>query len=72
MDKKRKWAVIGSILLMTVLSIITAYFMISRYYRDKFTFGTYINGVYCTGKTVEEVNSILVGQYTQRCITVIL
>ena len=27
------------------------------YYREKFTVNTWINGIYCTGKTVEEVNS---------------
>jgi len=72
MNNKRKWAVIGSILLMTVLSIITAYFLMTMYYRGKFAFGTYINGVYCTGKTVEEVNSLLCEQYTERRISVIV
>lgn len=72
MNKKRKWAVIGSVLLVTVLSTATAYFVLAMYYREKFSFGTYINGVYCTGKTVEEVNSLFVEQYTQRKITIVL
>jgi len=33
------------------------YVGLGYYYRDGFSYGTYINGVYCTGKSVEEVDS---------------
>lgn len=45
------------VLLMLILGI---YFLLAMYYRNKFYLNTWINGVYCTGKTIEEVNSELV------------
>lgn len=45
--------------LLTLLLLCTGYFLLAFYYRDGFSFNTWINGVYCTGKTVEEVNSEL-------------
>ena len=33
----------------------------ANYYADGFSYGTYINGVYCTGKTVAKVNEELSG-----------
>lgn len=45
---------------LSVLFLLCAgYFLLAFYYRDGFSFNTWINGVYCTGKTVEEVNSEL-------------
>ena len=35
------------------------FFAAVNYYEEKFAIGTYINGIYCTGKTVEEVNEEL-------------
>ena len=35
------------------------YFVVVRYYKDKFIINTWINDVYCTGKTVDEVNNEL-------------
>ncbi len=32
--------------------------------------GKFINGVYCTGKSVEEINSELTGEYNGRSFTV--
>ena len=40
--------------LLFLLLLLTGY-----YYREGFSVNTWINGVYCTGKTVEEVNSEL-------------
>lgn len=36
------------------------FFALAMYYRDNFPVNTWINGVYCTGKTVEQVNEELV------------
>ncbi|MBQ0027161.1 MAG: L,D-transpeptidase [Lachnospiraceae bacterium] len=33
--------------------------MLTDYYKDVFPYGTYINGVYCTGMTPEQVNDML-------------
>ena len=50
--------VISAICLLAVTGGI--YFGLSGYYEDRFCYGTWINGVYCTGKTVEEVNTELI------------
>ena len=36
------------------------------YYQDSFMYGTWINGIYCTGKTIEEVNQDLLKQYEKK------
>lgn len=45
--------------LLCLLLVLTGYFALAFYYREGFSLNTWINGVYCTGKTVEEVNSEL-------------
>ncbi len=45
--------------LLCLLLLLTGYFVLAFYYREGFSVNTWINGVYCTGKTVEEVNSEL-------------
>lgn len=52
--KRFFWAV-----LLCLLLVLTGYFALAFYYREGFSLNTWINGVYCTGKTVEEVNSEL-------------
>ncbi len=42
---------------------IVAYFLLGMYYSSGFPCFTWINGVYCTGKSVEELNSELVAAY---------
>lgn len=38
---------------------VAAFFLLTYYYRNNFPVNTWINGVYCTGKSVEEVNQEL-------------
>ena len=45
--------------LIVLLCLLTAYLGLAFYYREGFSLNTWINGVYCTGKTVEEVNAEL-------------
>lgn len=47
-----------------------AYMGLARYYQNGFSYGTWINGIYCTGKTVEEVNEELLSDcsYDGLCI----
>ncbi len=52
----RATAIIITVLLSAALSV---YFLLAFYYRGGFGLNTWINGVYCTGKTVEEVNEEL-------------
>lgn len=50
------------ILLCTVslfCMLIGFYFFIGQYYKNCFPVNTWINGVYCTGMTIEEVNTLL-------------
>ena len=54
-----------SILCMGLL-LLVLYCLMAYYYRNGFSYGTYINGIYCTGKTIEQVNNELlrnIGDY---------
>lgn len=42
-----------------VLLAFLGYYLLVFYYRSGFSLNTWINGIYCTGKTVEEVNAEL-------------
>lgn len=64
--KKIRWIIVLFILLCA-----GAYLGITYYYMDGFSFGTWINGTYCTGKSVEEVNEELLLQQTASELTVI-
>lgn len=58
--KTLKAAVKTLLLCMMITALIggLGYIALGYYYRDGFSYGTYINGVYCTGKSVEEVNTL--------------
>ena len=64
-----KGIIIGSLLVM--VSTLTMYLGLAYYYRDGFSYNTWINGVYCTGKTIEAVNEELMkeSQYDGLTIT---
>ena len=47
-----------------IFMLLLAYSMIGVYYKDTFTYGTWINGIYCTGLTVEEANDALLQDRT--------
>ena len=46
------------------------YLLISAYYRNGYSINTWMNGVYCTGKTAAEVNSELLSQIEAPIVTV--
>ena len=52
--KKVRKIVMGVELLCISAAVI--YLVIARYYSKGFSVNTWINGVYCTGKTIEDVN----------------
>lgn len=56
--KKGIKILIGSILMICIL-LGLGYLGLAVYYENGFSFGTYINGIYCTGKSVETVNQEL-------------
>lgn len=60
------------ILLLSIImaQFIAAYFGLAVYYRNAFEYGTWINGVYCTGKSIEEVNRELSEKFEYEGITI--
>ena len=61
--KKRIGITIGLIVLVLSLGVLL-YALVGVCYKDTFPIFTWINGNYCTGKTVEEVNAELTAAYT--------
>lgn len=55
---------------IVLLQIMIAYIGLACYYRNAFEYGTWINRIYCTGKSIEEVNLELSGQYEGDGITI--
>ena len=47
------------IILILLLLMFLGYYLLAVYYQSGFSVNTWINGIYCTGKTVEEVNAEL-------------
>lgn len=68
---KRKVKNISTIVLVTIVLIAAVYVLLGIYYMEGFPCFTWINGVYATGKTVQEVNDELAGKYTYSGIKVI-
>ncbi len=45
-----------------IVSLAAVYLLLGKYYSEGFSCSTWVNGVYCTGKTVGEVNSELISK----------
>lgn len=45
-----------------LLLLLSGFLALTLYYREHFPVNTWINGIYCTGKTLEEVNGELIAQ----------
>lgn len=54
-----------------LLSTAAMYLGLALYYGDSFSYGTWINGVYCTGKSINEVNDELLKQCNYTGLTII-
>lgn len=67
--KKGLWIQLAIITVFLLLA--GAYLAIGFYYQSGFNFGTYINGLYCTGKSVEEVNEELKNRCDTECLFVL-
>lgn len=61
---------IGIGILLIIISILMMYLGLAYYYREGFSYNTWINGVYCTGKTVEEVNAELKAESLYEGLTI--
>lgn len=60
--KKRKSASLKRFVIFIFILFLLAficYYLLAFYYRSGFSLNTWINGIYCTGKSVEEVNAEL-------------
>lgn len=55
---------------IVLLSILAMYLGMVFYYDDGFSYGTWINGVYCTGKSINEVNAELLNQWNYEGLTI--
>lgn len=53
---KRIVTCIGITFIICSFLLSAVYIGLAEYYKEGFSYGTWINGIYCTGKTVEEVN----------------
>lgn len=61
--------IIGSMFIMCLI-LGLGYLGLSVYYENGFSFQTYINGIYCTGKSVETVNQELNDSFSYEGLTV--
>ena len=67
---KRRRAV--PVLLVLFSLLVAGYLAVGLYYLDGFAFGTWVNGLYCTGKSVEVMSEELLNQYDGSEVLVIL
>ncbi len=62
---------IAVILGIAAVSLMAAYVGLAAYYHNAFIYGTWINGIYCTGRSIQEVNDELVKDFTYEGVTVV-
>ena len=68
----KKWIKRLSLILMTVIMMPgLIYLGLAIYYQDSFMYGTWINGIYCTGKTVSETAEELAEKFEYNLIYVV-
>lgn len=58
------------ILGIVIVSLMVTYVGLAVYYHNAFPYGTWINGIYCTGRSIQEVNDDLAAQFTYDGVTV--
>lgn len=57
---KKVYGFLARSMLLGAFIVLAVFFFLGLYYRSNFPINTWINGIYCTGKTVEQVNEELV------------
>ena len=68
---RKKWIkTIIIIVFLVLIQFMAVYVGLAIYYKNAFEYGTWINGIYCTGKSIDEVNEELVGQFQYDGITI--
>ena len=68
MKKSRKRLVILSVVILFQAAVV--YVGLAFYYHNAFEYGTWINGIYCTGKSIEEVNKELKNRFHYDGVTI--
>ncbi len=58
------------ILGIATVSLMATYVGLAVYYHNAFIYGTWINGIYCTGRSIQEVNDELTKEFTYEGVTV--
>lgn len=58
------------IISILLVSLMGTYIGLAIYYHNAFAYGTWINGVYCTGRSISDVNSELVKGFSYEGITI--
>lgn len=67
---KRLLKHVAVILGIVSVSLMATYVGLAVYYHNAFPYGTWINGIYCTGRSLQEVNDDLAKQFTYDGVTV--
>ena len=67
---KRLLRHLGIILCIILVSLMGTYIGLAIYYHNAFAYGTWINGVYCTGRSIQDVNDELVPGFAYEGLTV--
>ncbi len=68
---KRLLKHIAVILGITLVSLMATYVGLAVYYQNAFPYGTWINDIYCTGRSIQEVNDDLAAQFHYAGVTVV-
>ena len=68
---KKLFRFLAFFLLGGILLGLAGYFALALYYRGNFPVNTWINGIYCTGKSVEQVNGELVNSQEPAKLSVV-
>ena len=67
---KNTFKVIFIFIFATIILLGLVYLGLGYYYADSFSYGTRINGIYCTGHTPEEVDRMLNERYSYEGLTI--
>lgn len=68
--RKRTMKYLAVMFGIIMISLMGTYAGLAIYYHNAFAYGTWINGVYCTGKSIQEVNDELVKDFTYQGLTI--
>lgn len=68
--KKQKKLILGLFFMVPIIMCAAIYVALGLYYQGGFSYGTWVNGVYCTGKSVTAINEELLKNETADTFTI--